>query len=381
MIIGIDISSTQYGTGVSDYTLNLVKNLAKTDKKNTYKLFFTSLRQPLPSEIKKLASKPRIKIYHYYIPLNVFEVLFSRLHLPIELFIGKCDVFHTSDWTQPTSIKAKLITTAHDLVPLLFPKWQHPRTVNTHKRKLALATRHCSHIICVSQNTQKDLFKLFPHLDPQKTTVIHEAVDTKYPKFTKLSPPQQAKIKKNIKDKYKLNDYILAQGTREPRKNLNRLVSAFIMFKKKHPQSKVQLAITGKYGWGQDISHHQHPDIKILGFVPPADLLPLHAATIALIYPSLYEGFGLPVLKSLSLGVPVITGNTSSIPEVAGKAALYINPKSITSIYKAIHQITTSSSTHYRLSQLAKIQAKKFSWTKTATQTLKIYRHLYVNRN
>ncbi len=83
----------------------------------------------------------------------------------------------------------------------------------------------------------------------------------------------------------------------------------------------------------------------------------------------------------MSLAVPVITSNTSSLPEVAGKAALYINPESIPSIYKAIHQITTSTSTHYRLSQLAKIQAKKFSWTKTAKQTLTIYQRLYDNRN
>ena len=381
MIIGIDISSTQYGTGVSDYTLNLVKNLIKIDPKNTYKLFFASLRQPLPPEIKKLAQKSSVKIYRYYIPLNIFEILFNRLRLPIELFIGQCHVFHTSDWTQPASAKAKLITTVHDLVPLLFPQWQHPKTIKTHKKKLALAAHHCSHIICVSQNTQKDLLQLFPQINPQKTTVIHEAAPAKYKKFTKLSPPQQAKIKKDIKDKYKLDKYLLTQGTHEPRKNLNRLISAFLMLKKKHPQSKIQLAITGKYGWGQDINHHQHPDIKILGFVPQIDLLPLHAAATALVYPSLYEGFGLPILKSMSLAIPVITGNTSSLPEVAGQAALYINPESVASIYQAIHQITTSSSTHYRLSQLAKVQAKKFSWTKTAKQTLKIYRRLYDNRN
>jgi len=376
MIIGVDISSTQYGTGVSDYTLNLVKNLIKIDKKNTYKLFFTSLRQPLLPEIKKLSQKPQVKIYRYYIPLNIFEILFNRLHLPIELFIGKCDIFHTSDWTQPTSIKAKLITTVHDLVPLLFPQWQHPKIINTHKRKLDLATRHCAHVICVSKNTQKDLLRLFPKLNSKKTTVIYEATADKYHQFTKLSPPQQAKIKRKIKNKHHLDNYLLAQGTREPRKNLDRLIKAFLLFKKNHPQSKIQLVITGKYGWGKDVAKKLYSDIKILGFVPEADLLPLHASAIALIYPSLYEGFGLPILKSLSLGIPVITSNTSSIPEVAGKAALYINPKSISSIQKAINQIITSSATHYRLSQLAKIQAQKFSWIKTAKQTLKIYKKL-----
>jgi len=372
MIIGIDISSTQYGTGVSDYTLNLVKNLIKIDPKNTYKLFFASLRHSPP----KFPSQPNPKIYHYYLPLNLFEFFFNRLRLPVELFVGKCDLFHSSDWTQPSSLKAKIVTTIHDLTPFINPTWHHPKVISVHTRKMKLATSFCSHFICVSRNTQTDLLKLFPQVNPQKTSVVYEAAPKEYRQFRLLSQAQKTKIFDQIKSKYHLDQYLLAQGTREPRKNLNRLVKAFVSFKKSYPQSKLQLAITGKYGWGQDVSKKLHPHIKILGFVPNADLLPLHAASYALIYPSLYEGFGLPILKSLSLGIPVITSSTSSLPEVAGHAALYINPLSVKSIENAIQKIISSPKTYAKLSKSAILQAKKFSWANTAKQTLKIYENL-----
>ncbi len=376
MIIGIDISSTQYGTGVSDYTLNLVKNLIKVDHQNTYKLFFASLRQPLPPAIKKLARNKHVRLYRYRLPLNLFEILFNRLRLPIEFFIDKVDVFHSSDWTQPSALKAKIITTIHDLTPFINPAWQHPRIISVHRRKMKLATRFCSHFICVSQNSRQDLLRLFPSIDPHKTSVIYEAAPKKYRLFHQLSLHQKNKTIKAIKAKYHLSQFLLAQGTREPRKNLNRLIKAFVAFKKSHPNSRLQLAITGKYGWGQDISKNPHPDIKILGFVPDADLLPLHAASYALIYPSLYEGFGLPILKSLSLGIPVITSSTSSLPEVAGNAALYVNPTSTKSISIAIQKIVSSPNTYNKLSQAAILQSRKFSWTKTARQTLAIYQKI-----
>ena len=172
MIIGIDISSIPYGTGVSNYTLELTKNLIKIDKTNIYKLFFSSLRQPLPPEIKKLKKYTNVKIYHFKLPITFLEILWNKLHIfPIEFFIGKCDIFHTSDWTQPPAKKAKLITTVHDLTPFLYPQWSNQKIISTHTQKMKLATKYCSHFICVSKNTQKDLLKLFPKIKPGITSV------------------------------------------------------------------------------------------------------------------------------------------------------------------------------------------------------------------
>ena len=391
MIIGIDISSIPYGTGVSNYTRELVKNLIKTDRTNTYKLFFSSLRLPLPSEIKKLEKYPNVKIFHFRLPITLLEILFNKLHIfPIESFIGKCDVFHTSDWTQPPAKKTKLITTIHDLTPFLYPQWLHQKIISTHTQKMKLATKHCSHFICVSKNTKKDLLKLFPKINPNTTSVIYEAVNEKYSKFYQLKqkcrgdPCGRPQIQINqIKKKYGLDDFILAQGTREPRKNLSRLIKAFTNFKLLHPTSNLQLAIAGKYGWGNDICHpersrgiYQQTSIKILGYIPEKDMVPLHAGATALIYPSLYEGFGLPILKAMAIGTPVITSNTSSMPEVTDNAAILVNPKSTRSIKNAIQKIATSPKLRQSLIKKGLIQASEFSWTKTAHQTLQIYKKM-----
>ncbi|MFZ2153265.1 MAG: glycosyltransferase family 1 protein [Microgenomates group bacterium] len=382
MIIGIDVSSVPYGTGVSNYTTNLVRSLVTLDKTNQYKLFFSSLRQPLPLEISELSKYSHVKIYHFRIPPTILTWLWNDLHLlPIELFIGNCDVFHTWDWTQPPTKSAKTITTIHDFVPFLFPSTQHPKTISTFKKKLSLAVAECSHFICVSHNTQTDLNQLFPQIPNSKVSVIYEAADKKYDQFVKLSPLQkQIKIKK-IHHLYGLSNFILTQGTREPRKNLDRLIKAFIIFKKNNPQSKVELAISGKYGWGNDVQPPADNSVKILGFIPEKDIVALHASALCLVMPSLYEGFGLPLIKSMKVGTPVITSNLSSLAEIAGNAALLVNPTSTSELSAAIEKIVTSPSFRRTLANRGYQQASKFSWTTAAKQTLAVYNKVYENRD
>ena len=376
MIIGIDVSSVCYQTGVSNYTLNLVRNLIKIDSKNQYKLFFSSLRQPLPQDIGSLSRHQNVSIYQYRLPPTLLQILWNQLRLfPIEFFIGKCDIFHTSDWTQPPTLKAKTIATIHDLTPFLYPQWHHPKVIKAHKNKMNWASKKCFHFICVSKNTQNDLLKLFPRIKIDQTSVIYEAAENKYGQFLTLSHEAQLKKKDIIKKQYGLDNFVLAQGTREPRKNLDRLVQAFINFKNKYPKSTAELAITGKYGWGKDIT--QHPSyVKILGFIPERDMVALHASATCLAYPSLYEGFGLPLVKSLKVGTPIITSNTSSMPEIVEDSAILIDPTSINQITNALEKILHSQKLRQRLSQEGIIQSQKFSWTKTATQTLKIYNSL-----
>ena len=378
MIIGIDISTIPYKTGVSNYTLNLIRNLAKIDKVNTYKLFYSSMRLPFPEEIIEIKKNhSNFKLYQYKLPPTFLQILWNQLHLfPIEFFIGNCDLFHTSDWTQPPTIKAKTITTVHDLTPFLHPEWHHSKVIAAHKNKMNLAAKKCFKFICVSQSTKNDLLKIFPKINPQKVEVVYEASEEKYGKFLKLSKEAQQKKKETIKKQYDLDKFILAQGTREPRKNLKRLIDAFVIFKKNNPKCHVDLAIAGKYGWGEDVDGVKNPSIKILGFIPEKDMVALHASAICLAYPSLYEGFGLPLVKSLKVGTPIITSNISSMPEVSGKAALYVNPNSTEDLIKAITKIVKSPTVRKKLIENGLIQAKKFDWLKTAQQTLSIYQSL-----
>ena len=378
MIIGIDISTLPYKTGVSNYTLNLVRNLVKIDKINTYKLFYSSLRLPFPLEIIEIKKNhPNIKLYHYKLPPTFLQILWNKFKLfPIEFFIGCCDIFHTSDWTQPPTIKAKTITTVHDLTPFLHPEWHHPKVIIAHKNKMSLSSKKCSKFICVSQSTKNDLLKIFSKINPQKIEVIYESAEEKYGKFLKLSKEEQQNKKNTIENQYGLEKFILAQGTREPRKNLKRLIDAFIVFKKNNPNCKIDLAITGKYGWGEDVDGVKNPSVKILGFIPEKDMVALHASAICLIYPSLYEGFGLPLVKSLKVGTPIVTSNVSSMPEVTGNAALYVNPNSTEDLTKAITRIIKVSAVRKKLIANGLIQAKKFDWLKTAQQTLSVYQNL-----
>ncbi len=376
MIIGLDISSVAYQTGVSNYTLNLVKNLISIDKTNHYKLFFSSLRLPLPSEIIKLKNNRNVTIYHFRLPPTLLQILWNQLRLfPVEMFIGKCDIFHTSDWTQPPTLKAKTITTIHDLTPFLFPQWHHPKVINAHHNKMYWAAKKCTKFICVSKNTKNDLIKLFPKIDESKTEVIYEAAENKYTLFHKLPLKTQQQKISLIKKQYNLNEFILAQGTREPRKNLDRLVKAFLKFKQENPKNKIQLAITGKYGWGKDISTSDS-DVKILGFIPEINMVALHAAATCLVYPSLYEGFGLPIIKSFTVGVPVVTSNNSSLAEISQDSAILVNPNSINNIQNAIKKIISSPKLRDELSQKGLKVANKFSWEKTAQQTLQVYNSL-----
>jgi len=372
MIIGIDISSLPYGTGVSNYTLNLVKNLLKIDSKNTYKLFFSSLRQPLPKPITPLLKNKNVKLYHFKLPPSLLELLSVKLKiLPLETLVGPLDLFHAWDSIPLHTKTKKRIITIHDLSPILFPQTHHPKTIARYHRLLKNLGKY-NQIIAVSNSTKKDIQKL-TSLSSEKITVIYEAAEKKYAAFLKLKNSTQEKKTNSIKKKYNLQDFILAQATREPRKNLKRLVKAFIAFKKDHPKSPLQLALTGKYGWGDD-TLPSHPDLKTLGYLPEEDMVPIHAAATILAYPSLYEGFGLPVLKAMAVKTPVITGNLSSLPEVAGNAAILVNPKSEKEIQKAIEKITTQEKTKKDLQEKGIKQAKKFSWAKAARQTLELYK-------
>jgi len=153
MKIGIDISQIVYeGTGVANYTKNLVESLLKIDKKNEYIFFFASLR-------KKPPKLPHVRSFK--IPPTILEFLWNRLHIcPIEWFIGKVDVFFSSDWTQPPTIRAKKVTTIHDLSPWKYPETFHPKIVKVHQRRVKWVKKECDAIICDSQATKKDVIEI-----------------------------------------------------------------------------------------------------------------------------------------------------------------------------------------------------------------------------
>ena len=380
MKIGIDISQSAHrGTGVGTYTKELVENLFRIDRKNEYVFFFSSLRGKLPDfkfplDREQHRPAPKFKIKQCKLPTSVLELLWNRLHvLPVEKLVGKVDIFHSSDWTQPPA-KAKKITTVHDLSPWKYPETLDPKIVRVHKRRMKWVLQEADLVIADSIATREDMFKIlnFPR---KKVRVIPLAAD-------KIFSPQPLSEIERVKTKYRIGgEYFLSVGTREPRKNLKRTVQAFRMFsqgltgQKRNSEcesGEVCLVLVGKFGWGKDIAPAEK--VILTGYVPNSDLPALYSGAKGFVYPSLFEGFGLPVLEAMACGVPVVTSGVSSLPEVVGQAAILVDPEKTEQIAMALNEIYFNRTLDERLKKMSLAQSKKFSWEKTASQTLKVYR-------
>jgi glycosyltransferase involved in cell wall biosynthesis len=362
MKIGIDISQAVYGTGVSDYTINLVNALKTVDPTNEYVLFGASLRR-LP-DLKKLFPTARL----YRLPPMLLHYLWNELHvIDIENLVGAVDVFHTSDWVQPPS-SAPTVTTVHDLSPFLFSQEMKSGAfrdiARVHSARMNWVVRDCKKIICVSQSTASELQTLFK-VRSDLIKVIPEALPVR-----SQIKPKPVEINA-VKAKYHLHDYVIAIGTPQPRKNINRLVTAFLNFSAKYRLPE-KLVIVGGFGWGMtDIP--SDPRVIFTGFLPELELLSLLAGAEVFAYPSLHEGFGLPILEAFFQEVPVVTSNISSMPEVAGDAAVLVDPKDPESIAAGIGRAIKLKK---QLVPAGLHRLKTFSWDETARSTLMVYSQL-----
>lgn len=368
MKIGIDISQIVYGTGVSNYTKELVGNLIKTDKKNEYVLFGSSLRQKeklfqFVNELKSKNKNVSSRILSF--PPTLLNILWNKLHIyPVERFIGKVDIFHCSDWTEPPSF-ARKVTTVHDLTAFRFPNFLPKKIIKTQKQRLKLAKNEGTHFIAVSESTKKELMH-FLEIPEERIFVVYESTGIEFCVI------KDRKKLKDVKKKYGLPEkFILGVATREPRKNLRMLVEAY---RKLNVSDEIPLILAGKFGWGKDVKEIK--GVKLLGYIPQDDLPALYNLATVFVYPSLYEGFGLPILEAMKCGCPVITSNVSSLPEVGGKAVLYVNPLDVEDIAKSIEILLYKDKMRERLRKDGLNQAKKFSWTKSAKQTLRVYKNI-----
>lgn len=335
MKIGFDISQIAHIGGVHTYTQNLTAHLAQVrDIKMVY--FYSSLRKPYQGHL------PHVKSYP--IPPTLIEILFNRLRiLPIERFIGDVDVFHSSDWVQPPS-KAKKVTTYHDVIPLKYPEWSHPKIVDVHKRRLKLVEKEVDCVIAVSEATKRDLTQI-SNIPEDKITVIYEGV-------SEIFKQKDKEEVEGFRRKYKLPDeFILTVGGIGERRNLKRVREAV---------SRYSLVVTG----------------QTLPWIPDEELPLLYSAAKLLFYPSLYEGFGLPILESMACGTPVITSTVSSMPEVGRDAAILVDPLDVSRMVKVVREVMEDRELREEMIKKGLAQAKKFSWEKCTQETIKVYQGL-----
>lgn len=363
MKIAIDISQIVYeGSGVARYTHNLVEALLKYDQKNDYVFFFSSLRSKLNHQIETaINSKHELKKYR--MPPTLLDLLWNKLHiLPIDNFVGDVDLIITSDWTEPPA-KTKKITIVHDLVYLRYPKTLSPKIVSVQKRRLNWVTRESELIIADSQNTKNDLITLLK-IPQEKINVIYPTVS--HPRDDNFLTPKEHK---EILNKYRLTrPFILTVGKIEPRKNIGRLIEAFL----KSQLKDIDLIIVGTKGWSADyyqtglhrraLVDKQHAkNIRFLGFISDKELYALYQSAQFFIMPSIYEGFGYPVVEAMSFNCPVATSNTSSLKEIAEGFALLFNPYDEHDIAKTLIKLAGDKELRHRLAEKAFIHAQNFS--------------------
>lgn len=333
--VGFDISQLAHRGGVATYTRNLAERLsAITDLEIV--CFYSSLRRPYRGSLKNVKK--------FKLPPTFFEVLFNRLHnVPIERFIGSVDVFHSSDWVQPPS-RARKVTTYHDVVPLKFPQWSHPKIVAVHKRRLALVEKEIDLVIAVSETTKKDLLEV-SKIPEEKIIVIYEGVEKR---FSRLPEVEVAQFRRQ----YRLPEkFVLAIGGIGERRNLQRI---------RETCQGYDLVVTG----------------ETIPYVPDEKIPLLYNAASVLLYPSLYEGFGLPILEAMACGTPVVTSNLGAMGEVAGEAAMLVDPLSPGGINKAVKELMEDGQLRRQMAGKGLARAKKFTWEKCADQTCQAYKKL-----
>lgn len=343
-------------TGFGFYVNNLVKQLEKIDQSNQYTFI-----QPAND---KDFSTPR-------------RLLWDQLTFPWLANRAKADIIHQPCFSTPIIHRGKVVVTIHDLISVFFsqnfPFWSGL----FFGKFMPMTYRFADHLIAVSEHTKNDAIKVLG-LDPSRITVIHEAADERFhPNYT------QAEIK-IAKAKYHIPDapYLVHVGTLEPRKNLNFLVEAFAKAIV-DPQVKGNLVIAGKKGWYYEglfalVERLKLTDRVIFtGYVADEDIPRLMVGATALVFPSHYEGFGLPPLEAMASGTPVISSNTSSMPEVVNGAGLLLEPTDLAGWAIAIQRILTDTKLQQELSQKGLARAKQFSWEKCARETIAIYEKVY----
>jgi len=354
MKIGIDISQIIYqGTGVGRFTQGLTEAILNYDKKNHWLFFFSSFRQSLNKNIEEKIWQKGHQLISWKLPSFFLSFLFNDLHLVTKPLINtfsslnSLDWFITSDWIElPISIKKA--TVVHDLVYCRYPQTLPKKIIKTQEKRLHWVKNETEIIFADSNATKDDLID-YSKIDPQKIIV-------NYPGVSIFTPPDNL-IKKTLK-KYQLEEkkFILTVGKIEPRKNIERLIDAF---NKLNP-ANITLAVVGPQGWGQ--IKFSSSNIKYLNYIKDAELYSLYSSCLFFVYPSLWEGFGYPIIEAMALKAPVACSNTSSMKEAAQNCALFFNPFDVEDIKLKMKMMLENDKLRKDLVAKGKVNAKSFTW-------------------
>lgn len=360
MRIAIDARLVSYAPGgISQYTIRLVHALAAlhTDDEITLlesRKAGSDASWPVSVKRSGLVTPPH----------NRHE----QLTLPIELLRHPSDLLHSPDFIPPFRRRCRSVITIHDLAFLRFPHLLTPESARYYGQ-VARAIRSADQVIAVSDSTRRDLLELLS-ADPEKVTVVHSGVS---PECQRLDP---AEVESQRRRLGLPESFILFVGTLEPRKNLPTLLKAFARLRRAHP---VPLVVVGGKGWLYEELFRVRDDlglgeeVRFAGPVPARELVYYYSCATCLVLPSLYEGFGHPVLEAMACGTPVVASNASSLPEVVGDAGLLVDPEDVEGLAATLGRLLADGNLRQRLIHLGLERAQSFSWEKTARETLAVY--------
>jgi glycosyltransferase involved in cell wall biosynthesis len=349
-------------TGVEYYLYNLIHSIAVLNRVHL------NLICP-PGTPRELI--PENTVVHQHKPFDILGTKFVSALINTPDNLEQYDLVHCPTVVAPFFFKPrknkelKVVMTVHDLIPNIFPKLNIIRRRIYFKYILKYRFRYVDYYIVPSNAVRNDLIKIF-NIKPNRISVIHEGISDKF----------------RASDNIRKEKYILAVSTLEPRKNFKRIIECYIDLKKNN-NIEEKLVIVGKKGWYfkdiLKIPEELSKDIIFKGYVPEYQLIELYQKAKLFIYPSLYEGFGLPILEAMASGCPVITSNTSSLPEVAGDAAFLVNPTKKTEIENAILNIIQNKNLADDLIYRGLKRARNFSWNQCAEKTISVYEKVIAN--
>jgi glycosyltransferase involved in cell wall biosynthesis len=377
MRIGIDYTAAvRQRAGIGRYTRNLVRALVEIDVTNHYLLFVADPG----SRSKEEGWPPNFEVRGVPLSDRWLHILWQRMRIPIpiQLVTGKLDLFHSPDFVLPPVGSVPALVTVHDLSFLRVPECFVPGFAAYLHSAVSRAVRQAVHIVADSKSTRRDLVELLG-VDETRITVVYPGVE---PRFR---PVNNADELARVRATYRLPaQFVLGLGTLQPRKNFVRLIEAFAQALRTAPAEcqGLDLVIVGERGWMYDdilleaSTTGVRERVHLVGFVADEHLPALYSLASVFAFPSLYEGFGLPILEAMACGVPVAAADNSSLAEVAGKAAVFFDAHDETALAKILIRLQSDVGLRERLVVAGLLQAAGFSWSRVAGELLGLYEAL-----
>lgn len=359
MNIGIDISQVVYeGTGVGRFTKGLIEAILEYDKTNTWTFFFSALRGKMNAGLAQKITSSRHRFVGLRLSPPMLSFLWNTLHvMPIETFTGPLDVFICSDWTEPPAA-CKKATVIHDLAYIRYPETVHKTILKTQKKRMKWVKEESDYIITPSIATQMDVAETFS-IPKEKITPLYSGVVIEKPSSMLLQ---------EVRTKYALTKpFILSVGKLEPRKNIPRLITAFQNLR----ANGWDLIIVGPKGWDMESGEKKEKNIRFTGYVSEHELHALYELSAFFIYPSLWEGFGYPIIEAMMHKRAVAASNNSSLTELVKDNGLLFDPFSVPTIQESLKKLMEDESLRKSYAQKGFEFSQQFTWKRYYEKLMK----------